>query len=101
MCLIVQSVTVADVKTMSKGWEEGKAKEFAGKVCVVAQHHEQGKLRRYRLTTGKERVGGVMGGGERGVSSVKTNCPPIEWNDSEELVGVGSFVREQLNHLND
>lgn len=35
----------------------------AGKVCVVAQLRERGKLRRYRLTRGKERVGGVMGWG--------------------------------------
>lgn len=34
-----------------------------------------------------------MGRGEEGVSSVKANCSPIEWNDSEELVEVGSFVQ--------
>lgn len=61
----------------------------AGKVCVVTQLDEQGKLRIYRLTRGKERVGGVMGWGEQGVSSVKANCPPIEWNDSEELKKLG------------
>lgn len=33
----------------------------AGKVCVVAQLCERGNLRRYRLTRGKERVGGVRG----------------------------------------
>lgn len=42
-----------------------------------------------------------MGWGEQGVSSVKANCSPIEWNDSEELVEVGSFVCERLNHLRD
>lgn len=73
----------------------------AGKACVVAQLHERGKLRRYRLTRGKERVGGVMGWGEQGVSSVKANCSPIEWNDSEELVEVGSFVCKRLKHLSD
>lgn len=65
----------------------------AGKVCIVAQLHERGKLRRYRLTRRRERLGGVMGRGEEGVSSVKANCSPIEWNDSEELVEVGSFVQ--------
>ena len=38
----------------------------AGKVYVVAQLPERGKLRRYRLTRGKERVGGVMGWGRAG-----------------------------------
>lgn len=74
---------------------------YAGKVYVVAQLHERGKLRRYRLTRGKERVGGVMGWGEQGASSVKANCSPIEWNDSEELVEVGSFVCMRLKHLSD
>lgn len=40
-------------------------------------------------------------GGEQGVSSVKANCSPIEWNDSEELVEVGSFVCRRLKHLSD
>lgn len=39
--------------------------------------------------------------GEQGVSSVKANCPPIEWNDSEELVEVGSFVCKRLKGLSD
>lgn len=42
-----------------------------------------------------------MGWGEQGGSSVKANCSPIEWNDSEELVEVGSFVFKQLKHLSD
>lgn len=30
--------------------------------------------------------------GEPGVSSFKANCPPIEWNDSEELAEVWHSV---------
>lgn len=41
--------------------------------------------------------------GERGVSSVKANCSPIEWNDSEELQEVGFFFFpcKRLKHLRD
>ncbi len=39
--------------------------------------------------------------GEQGVSLVKANCCPIEWNDSEELLEVGSFVCKWLKHLSD
>lgn len=42
-----------------------------------------------------------MGWREQGVSLVKANCSPIEWNDSEELVEVESFVCKQLKHLSD
>lgn len=42
-----------------------------------------------------------MGWGEKGVSAVKANCSPIEWNDSEELVEVGSFVSKRLKRLSD
>lgn len=35
-------------------------------VCTVAQLHEWGKLRRYRLTRKEKRVEGVMGRGESG-----------------------------------
>lgn len=96
MCLNVKSVTLVDVETVSKG--RGGC---AGKACVVAQLHEQGKWRRYSLTRGIEGLGGVMGWGEQGVSSVKAICSPIEWNDSEELVEVESFVCKQLKHLSD
>lgn len=40
--------------------------------------------------------------GEWGVSSVKANCSPIEWNDSEELQEVRSFFFcRRLKHLGD
>lgn len=35
------------------------------------------------------------------MSSVKANCSLIEWNDSEELGEVGSFVCRRLKHLSD
>ena len=41
---------------------------------------------------GKRGYEGLRDGGVQGVSSVKANCSPIEWNDSEELVEVGSFL---------
>lgn len=56
------------------------------KVCVVAQLHEWGKLRRYRLTRKKKRVEGVMGRGESGrefrQSQLSSNW--VEW-----LRGIG------------
>lgn len=41
---------------------------------------------------GKRGYEGLRDGGVQGVSSVKANCSPIEWNDSEELVEVRSFL---------
>lgn len=53
-------------------------------------------------TDNREREGRRgYGMGEQGVSSVKANCSPIEWNDSEELVEVGSFECKRLKHLGD
>lgn len=40
-------------------------------------------------------------GESKGVNSVRVNCPRIEWNDSEELVEVGSFVCKRPKHLSD
>lgn len=42
-----------------------------------------------------------MGGGARGGSSVKANCPAIEHNGSGESAEVKSFVCRRLKHLSD
>lgn len=83
MCLILQSFTLADVETVSKGWQWGGR---AGKVCVVAQLHERGKLRRYRLTRRKKGVEGVMGRGGAGreFSQSQLSSNWVEW-----LRGIG------------
>lgn len=39
--------------------------------------------------------------GERGVSSVKANCSPIEWNDSEELREVFFFFPQPAEKICD
>lgn len=52
-----------------------------GKVCVVAQLRERDNLRRYRLTRGKERVGGVIGWREAGrkFSQTQLSSSWVEW----------------------
>lgn len=46
-------------------------------------------------------MGWFRGRRVQGVSLVKANCSPIEWNDSEELVEVGSCGCGQLKHSSD